>query len=715
MTPSDSSRLVLLWVIFWIGASTPAQPPRDTLPPAKLMGESATLARRLADLIVRESQAQWPDIIEEYQRIIEENGDDLVPLDARDPRQCLPAWRLCHARLAALPAAARRLYRDRVDEQAKQWLNQGIERRDSASLRRVVERAFGSRSTERALDLLGDMAFERGDFDEAERWWRMLVAPCTPDGLTYPDPEGDGGVVRAKALLCRFYRGERELALSEFKAFRAKHAKAEGLLCGKRGNLGETLQALADQADEVAPTAVTSANTFGGDARRNGILAAAPPLGRLEATWRVALSGSEAREPGKAVGPARAALSLAYHPVIVGDLVVLADARSVTTYDLVTGAMRGRCDLLEDLKMDGPVPDTNRPSPPEARQTVSVADGKIYVRLGARPLIDPRAIPAKPENADAVEARGESIVACLDLAADGKGKLPCRWQVRARAADEPAFFEGSPVVRDGLVFVARTRCVDPTVFTSIDCFDAETGATHWRKDVCEAREQREGKPRFRHHLLTLAGPRIVYCTHSGAIVALEAATGKRAWAARYPRREASSAEGQSSPRDLAPCVYAKGRLLVAPSDADRLFCIDAETGRTLWESRPLEVIHLLGVARDKLIVTTATAPRGIRALDVATGRDLRDWLQPNDGAGDMPTLGRGLLAGDEVFWPTVHGLRVLNQSDGQPSERRLLPGDNAIKGNLAMGGGCLIVATSRELLGFVPEERRSSPRGVGRR
>src|SRR5262249_43032330 len=147
---------------------------------------------------------QWAEAIDEYQRILTEAGDDLVPLD---PRHSLRARQLCHLRLAALPPAALRLYRARVDPQAKKWLEQGTAQPGSAVLRGLVEETFCSRFADQALDLLGDLAFERGDFEEAAHWWRLLVLPASelPDRakddrangkLLYPDPTVDVARVR---------------------------------------------------------------------------------------------------------------------------------------------------------------------------------------------------------------------------------------------------------------------------------------------------------------------------------------------------------------------------------------------------------------------------------------------------------------------------------------------------------------------------------------
>src|SRR5437870_2787738 len=115
------------------------------------------------------------------------------------------------------------------------------------------------------------------------------------------------------------------------------------------------------------------------------------------------------------------------------------------------------------------------------------------------------------------------------------------------------------------------------------------------------------------------------------------------------------------------------------------------------------IFREMGVAKGRLSVTSATPQLCIRALDAATGTALRDWLHPADGS-ELRTFGRGILAGNWVFWPIRadrrQGVFVLDQETGEP-----VLFDERINGNLAAGGGCLAVAGSRELSVYVPEGR----------
>ncbi|MFO0823391.1 MAG: PQQ-binding-like beta-propeller repeat protein [Gemmataceae bacterium] len=85
---------------------------------------------------------------------------------------------------------------------------------------------------------------------------------------------------------------------------------------------------------------------------------------------------------------------------------------------------------------------------------------------------------------------------------------------------------------------------------------------------------------------------------------------------RYPRSRKADTNRSSDP---SPAVFSCGRVFVAPADADRVYALDPESGRVLWESGSTEGAQILGVAAGKLIVTVTGPISGLRAMSVITG------------------------------------------------------------------------------------------------
>jgi outer membrane protein assembly factor BamB/tetratricopeptide (TPR) repeat protein len=657
---------------------------------------------------------QYAEAVDEYQRLLEEARDKLAPLSAE---HFVQVRLLCHADLAALPPEGLRLYRNRVDPQAQKWLEQGSAQRDMALLRRVVDEAFCSRAGDRALDLLGDLAFERARFEEAERWWRYLARPA-PEvlakqakvglDLLFPDPEIAPARSRAKQLLARLFQGEPQVSTErlqeELRAFRQLHADAAGHLAGREGKYADILQALLAEPPRVPLPPGEIWTTFAGGPGRNLVLPPAPnDPNRLirfcsqGPQWRFNLTKEhtllESHDPladpftTRVPPPGSPVRSLAFHPLIVGDDVLVADTRYVTAYNWRTG----KSNIWYDLAADNAAfnADPTLPATPDLRCTLTVGEDCVLARLGA------------PELAPGRDPREcESFLVCLNLTPGTKGEHK-RWVARPKPLQrELVVFEGAPLVHDSRVYIAATHFPNGRCITAIHCYPLhareDDPPLRWRQEVCEITGLRGMEEnRARHHLLTLAGDNVVYCSHSGAVIALDAATGHPAWAMRYPSRGLTFGPDKvASPRDLTPCLFAAGRLYVAPADIDRLLCLDPVNGRLLWQLDKVEVVHLLGVAHGRLIFTT---PQGIRAIGATNGSDREGWIQPADGTA-LPSFGRGFLTSDHVYWPTRGKLYVLNQTDGEQPDN-LLPGpwQDIRPGNLVLGENCFAVADAETL------------------
>ena len=189
----------------------------------------------------------------------------------------------------------------------------------------------------------------------------------------------------------------------------------------------------------------------------------------------------------------------------------------------------------------------------------------------------------------------------------------------------------------------------------------------------------------------------------GAVAALEAETGATLWVATYPRQEPNHG-GNGSERDLNPAVSTKAGYSWPPVTPMRSSHSTPSTagcsGKPIRSPTTSSSAHLLGVAKDRLVAT------GNRVLlfDVVTGKLLHAW--PDSGKA-LEGYGRGLLAGDLIYWPTQNEIQVFDQRTGQRAQPpiKLLETYHVKGGNLVAGDGYLIVAQVDGLVVFCQNSR----------
>ena len=92
-------------------------------------------------------------------------------------------------------------------------------------------------------------------------------------------------------------------------------------------------------------------------------------------------------------------------------------------------------------------------------------------------------------------------------------------------------------------------------------------------------------------------------------------------------------------------------------------CVSLQTGLTMWRREIGEAFSILGTSCGNLLVEPS---RGIRALNLRTGQDASGWQTPND-FGNIHSEGRGFFSEKYYYWPTNHGLLVLDCQTGRPA------------------------------------------------
>lgn len=688
---------------------------------AHLAGQVMTLAlpRSVAGyeflatgLLERLANDRYDKALHEYRTLLQEDDARLAlrplseirgtdTLTSRDSHALVQDW------LVRLPPSILQRYRQRIDAEAARLLKEGTANRDAGPLRRLVRDYRASAQADAALALLGDLAFERGDFEQALDGWRriaLLPSQQAANRRGLPAVEIRDGVdiprIHAKQTLALIFAARPE-AVRELEAFRALYPSQRGAFAGRNALYHEILAHWLHEIQAQPPRDGDDPwPTLAGGPSRNRVLRGAlnPRLWLDGAAWRMPLPTFERDEAPPVWLSSLRSLTIAptpFHPVIAEGQILLNDGQIVRSLDLLTGQLRFRASSAapflrrEEFK-----------TPAELAFGLSTSPGRAFARIGTRPG-DP-----EPRRLIAIDIQPETEA--IDRVV---------WSADANGDDNEAFFETDPLVVGDRVYIGTLHKGEPHTPRYLSCFDL-AGALLWQTKIANFGDATQRRP-HRQALLVGAGSTVVYATHAGTAVAVDAWTGRRMWAFRYP-----SVDRGMSPRGASSCLAADGRIYLAPVDAAGLYCLEGETGRLVWE-RPWvkapsdiivgpatvsEVVDLLGVVSDRLIFTDRSR---IQALDARTGGAL-EWQQP--GTGTLPGQGRGLLAGSWLFWPTADpdvSWRALTQTDGalhdssatpqyyDPTSLRTLPA-----GNIIFGQGCLAIAGTKELIVFAPPARR---------
>ena len=175
--------------------------------------------------------------------------------------------------------------------------------------------------------------------------YRRLVADRPGDPavvLVHPDPTVDLARVAAKKLLCRAAAGENPPNKGELGEFARLYPAATGALAGRNGDYAELL-ADSLSSDHLAPPAQPDSRwpTFAGSLTRSKVVAGPIDVGSTQ--WRVELdkvgmNRQTALIPrgggGMGATTSSAERLLAYHPIVLGDQVIVSDGTRVLAFNL---------------------------------------------------------------------------------------------------------------------------------------------------------------------------------------------------------------------------------------------------------------------------------------------------------------------------------------------------------------------------------------------
>lgn len=701
------------------------------------------------------AEKQYSDGLETLRRAIDQQGQHLAATRSKSSpagfTTYLPLHEFGQLRLCALPPEALRLYRGQVDGEAKTLLDEAKRNRDEKLLERIVQQYLASGSGDEAALLLGDAALARGDAVSARAAWLKLhpslrtseeaaqqlgVYPGLPwfralrgrplklgeegvrDLLTassgpglrpaHPDTNLPLADARARLVAASILEGNPVRAEWELDVFRALHEGQQGRLAGRSGLYTELLEQMLEQSPTwPQPSEPDDWPTFAGNYQRSQIAA-----GNIDITgsplWTAELPRLKSDRDLIGTGRLRVAEHhdgvLSYHPIVFRGQVIVSDGQVLRAFDLATGKPAWEVQLREGSAVE--LLSNQQVGVP--RFTLTARDELVAATLPTPTVFARRATAIRREEL--------SRIVAVDL-------VTRKLVFEAVADDATMIFEGTPIIDRGRVYVVVRKQAEILPQLSVACFDIASGRRLWQQQICSAASLSEAKRvEYANSLLTLSHDTLYCNTNLGAIAALSTTDGAMRWLTKYPRAAFPTQRPERTDRhffrDLNPCLVHLGQAICAPADCERIFSLDATSGQLIWTLPPndaADAVHLLGVGDGNLlasgdylywinVVTGQVATQFPAALPIGPGLALpspRGW-------------GRGILAGDRVYWPTQSAIHVFAQS---PQRTGMFTVPKQIKefdlsdvdaggGNLVLAGCRLIVATADRLIAFEAQPAR---------
>ncbi|MEM8865358.1 MAG: hypothetical protein AAGF31_07385, partial [Planctomycetota bacterium] len=331
--------------------------------------------RQLGQLDALLADQAWDEAIELLQTLLVE------PVARETVIEAAPGYHVsladhCHQLIATLPDEALQRYRSLVDPAARRRYEQARPRRDTTTLRQIVDESFCSTWGDDALLTLGEIALEQGDFAAARRYWRQInpllsdpggrplswaargidlaqhgetilehlrQTPRTGDWLVYPDSDLPIADLWARMASASIREGDFDRAQQEIGLLRLMMPDAVGQVAGREAPLAVTLTELLTDA-ETQSTPSRGATSVGVIAGR--LWPQPRPLFQSPAlTYQIDRFGRRTQVASTVLPPPQA------EPVAWGRVVLFRDGPSIQAADLLTGepAINQRGELHRSL------------------------------------------------------------------------------------------------------------------------------------------------------------------------------------------------------------------------------------------------------------------------------------------------------------------------------------------------------------------------------
>lgn len=715
-----------------VGASAaPTNTGPKPLPLIYIDDELGGYLRKARELIGKKEYAQAIEILV---ALLGRSDQPFVPTS--DPRLYVSLGSRTSDVIGQLPPDGLKLYRRLYDPAAERIYSAAAKSMDTSALRKLIRRHRHTSHGEQALNLLGAIHFDRGEFSQAANRWRDILR-------TGRDEKIDPAVLLAKIAIAHHYGGEARRAEAVLAELAEKHPETEAVLGGRKQNVLALVRRNLESPRPrfAAAAAVAGWSCVQGSA--DGIAVMKPCRPVLSQRWVSPdvppgespivqrLLGLLSSRPGYSSSTARTAqarhaglqeghlaivtksgnrttrtiLPAMIHPVVAGGMVLYRADQHVVAHDLLTGREEWRSlsfPMHEVPKVGTGVRYnyygySGTSIADDGRYTLCVGGGKVYAvgrflppnlrfaytRMGQRLQVS-----------DASQLAAFSLSEQLKLAwAVGKGQGGTDILRACKFLGAPTYAAGRVYVVAGYLQAYYLLCLDPE----------DGGRLIWsamvgQQPIYGMRSSYRNLAVDRASPPAVADGRVFAVTNGGVMAAFEAETGRPIWAyqyaatssGRYPYYSGYPRVSLSYP--FNPIIVAKGRAVVLPADCERMLVLRAETGQ-LERGVDRKSLRDLTAVNESSVMLSG---EGLCLIDLASGK-VRDF----SGAGKI--VGRPAVTEDSILASARGELLRISLKDYALSRIDLVE-PNGILGNLVSVDGKLMAANAVGVAAYFPYE-----------
>jgi outer membrane protein assembly factor BamB/tetratricopeptide (TPR) repeat protein len=603
--------------------------------------------------------------------------------------------------IGQMPPEGRELYELQYGARARQMLSDALDTGDIKNMSEVSRRYFHTRSGYEATFLLGLHHFDHGRPLAGALSLRRLFE--TGESMEEFEP-----ALSLTIAACWLQAGMADKAREVLVALRERHPSLRVKVAGRetpifahKAQAVEWLVELIGEQPTVLAAELDNWLMFRGDACRNASMAGSAPL--LNMRWRVVSTDdpkaeNELEQCQKMYSEFGSPTIPAFHPLAVGDVLLMRTMQNLLAVDLATGKR------LWEVPVDEPGEPSGDAAELPLRRTLllSGAGQRIWNDLTYGTLSSDGRYVFSVEDAESsagasgslrgnvvlgggvgrvrrlangrlvvfnlVGGRGEQQSLSNHLTAHEirTGKL--KWRIGgpsgAHALRQPdTLFLGPPLPLQGQLYVLTEVKGEVRLLV----LEAATGDVLWSQQLAST-EQDSQQDSSRHECgvsPSYADGVLVCPTSAGAVVGVELATRSLLWGHSFNqdqeggRRNFRVAGGagfvvtnvNGEPSATRWCddsvSISEGRVLATPLDSDWLFCLSLIDGELLWKQHRKDGLYVACADREKVVVIGGREVRAFRLTDGKPSWGGRVVKLPENSS----PSGRGFASGNLYFLP----------------------------------------------------------------